>query len=355
MMNRIADNSLSISPLEAFVRDYVDARDGVWEEIEPQVYDLLIGPDMLEVAFDPEALPEHPLAQLASLGSPLFDRLLADAADRWRSARLYRIGLNLHPHDLESRLRRAISFPPKAFARIDRVRALTFPQAVFWFKATFIGDQKEEEILPIGFDLHYLRETRQLDALLSPARLSQDPDTTLPEARHANVIAGYRAAREHLVRTVVPLANARRRDWTGRVEKQIARMSAYYAQLRREAADQATRTADTSAGAARASERRESIDREEALRISELRQKSSVRAKLNLASLMVVHQPKLLINATVVDQDRAVGGLEVVWDALSESIEAVPCPSCGQSTYSFRINRTGLSCEGCVGTGRARR
>ena len=64
------------SPLEEFVRDYVDVTGGVWDEIEPQVYDLLLpaegasaetsrsvdGREIVRVAFDPEAIPEHPAA-----------------------------------------------------------------------------------------------------------------------------------------------------------------------------------------------------------------------------------------------------------------------------------------------------
>src|ERR1700680_3547999 len=65
-MTRLIQDPLS--PLEQFVRDYVEARAGAWDEIEPRVYDLLIGPEIIQVAFDPEALPEHPSAQLASLG-----------------------------------------------------------------------------------------------------------------------------------------------------------------------------------------------------------------------------------------------------------------------------------------------
>src|SRR5665213_1853411 len=42
MVSRIEQD---ISPLEQFVRDYVEARNGVWDEVEPQVYDLLIGPE----------------------------------------------------------------------------------------------------------------------------------------------------------------------------------------------------------------------------------------------------------------------------------------------------------------------
>src|SRR5438094_1063483 len=103
------------TPLEVFVRDYVETTGGAWDEVEPQVYDVLLpaeaaeqpldvgGREILRIAFDPEALPEHPGAQLASFGTPLIDRLLADAVQRGRSAQFYLIGLNLAPHDLARR------------------------------------------------------------------------------------------------------------------------------------------------------------------------------------------------------------------------------------------------------------
>ena len=43
---------------------------------------------------------------------------------------------------------------------------LHFPQAVFWFQAAFISDQKEQEIMPIAMDMHYGRPVRHLEALL---------------------------------------------------------------------------------------------------------------------------------------------------------------------------------------------
>src|SRR5690348_1881440 len=89
------------SPLEDFLREYADVTGGVWDEVEPQVYDLILPsldpegaggePAIVRVAFDPEAIPEHPGAQLASFGTPLVNRLLADAVDRGRHARLYRV------------------------------------------------------------------------------------------------------------------------------------------------------------------------------------------------------------------------------------------------------------------------
>ena len=314
-MTSVFQHPLCFSPLEQFVREYVETVDGAWEEIEPQVYELLTDRELLRVTFDPEALPEHPGAQLASLGSPLIDRLLSDAARRWGSAHFYRIGLNWHLQDLQGRASRTVSLPPGGELRIERVRVMSFPQAVFWFKATFSGDQKQEEILPIGIDLHYQREVRQLGPLLADGRLSTSPEAMLAEARHAGLASGYRTARGHVLRTVTSLANSCRREWAGRLERQIARISHYYTQLREEADEYArrsqlrarkTETDGEDDAALRAASRREAISREESLRIAELRQKSSVRVAIALASLLLVEQPKLQISGSVNVKGRAL-------------------------------------------------
>jgi hypothetical protein len=346
-MSRTIDEPLS--PLESFLRDYVEARDGIWDEIEPKVYDALIGPDIIQVAFDPEALPEHPRAQLASLGSPLFDRLLSDAADRWSSARFYRVGLNLQPQHLASQLRRAITLPANWAAEIERVRAMNCPQAIFWFTATFSSDQKEQEMLRVGLDLHYAREVRQLDALLAFNRLSEAPEVPLPETPHVSLASGYEIARRHAARSVASLANARRRDWSGTIQKQIARMSGYYAQLRQEAVEQTARSTDAAVAEARKQSRREAIDREERLRIAELRRKSALCVQVKLSRLMIVQQPKLVISLKLASPGRlpAPAKLEATWDPISNSMEAIPCLKCGQPTFEFETDRAGLKCTRC--------
>jgi hypothetical protein len=129
------------SPLEDFVRANLETGGGAWDEVEPQVYDVLLPtadgagevrpaePGLLRVAFDPEALPEHPGAQLASFGTPFVDRLLEDAIRRGRRGQFYLVGLNLLPHDLVRRVRRALTLTPPLELAVERVRALHFPQA----------------------------------------------------------------------------------------------------------------------------------------------------------------------------------------------------------------------------------
>ena len=352
------------SPLEGFVRDYADVSGGVWDEIEPQVYDLLLpvegaGPETLRmdreivrVAFDPEAIPEHPAAQLASFGTPLMDRLLRDAMQRGCFAQIYVVGLNLAPHDLAGRVRRAYSVPANMQLHVERVRPLHFPQAVFWLQATFVSDQKEQEIVPVALDLHSGRQVRHLDALLDHARLSEMPSTSFLEARRMSLASAYILARDQALRTITSLANARHRQQSEHTEKQITRMSRYYADLLGELEDQLARASALKKGSddiAKFASRRDALEREEKVRVAELRQKSSLRVQVRLLNVLVIEQPKLLIHATLQAEKRDTERMELIWDPLTEALEAVSCPQCQRPTFALALSRLNkIACPDCV-------
>ncbi|MBV9122585.1 MAG: hypothetical protein JO112_04445 [Planctomycetes bacterium] len=352
------------SPLEEFVREYVETIGGAWDEVEPQVYDVLLpvgeasspsAAEVLRMAFDPEALPEHSGAQLASFGTPLIDRLLNDAVQRGRYAQFYFLGLNLAPHDLAARVRRAITLAPNLELRVERVRPLFFAQAVFWFQITFVSDQKEHEILPLAMDLHYGRPVRHLEKLLDFSRLTEHPPQPLPEARRLSLAAAYPLARAEVIRILAPLANTRERDLRERLDRQAARMARYYADLGSELDEQEHRARGGEEARERLAARREAIDREQRLRLAELRQKNTLRVQLHLLNLLVIQQPKLLATCGIALSDprtpaRPPGRLELVWDPLLESLEAAPCPACGRPSFAFGLTRTGGAvCPTCAG------
>ena len=170
-----------------------------------------------------------------------------------------------------------------------------FPQAVFGFEATFVGDQKEQDVLSTAVDLHHARQVRHLEALLDRSRLAEGPWEPLPEAPHGGLASAYPVARDRVIRTVSALANARARELNERLARQLGRMARYYADLRAEVAEQATKArVRADADAARFAARLEGLDREEHVRGAELRQKSALRVQLRLITLLVVRQPKLL-------------------------------------------------------------
>jgi len=354
------------SPLETFFHDYVEAAGGLCDQVEPQVYDVLLpsagtadeldpaGRDVLRVAFDPDAIPEHPGAQLAGFGTPLVDRLLKNAMHAGRRAEAYFNGLNLAPHDLSGRVGRALRLTDGLELTFHTARPLHFAQAVFWFEATFISDQKEQEILPIAMDLHSARQVRHLEQLLDYDRLAEEPSGYLVEARRRSVAAVYPAAREQVVRTIASLANTRRRELDRRLTRQIGRMKRYYEDLRGELDAQVRRARSRDADVSKFALRREAVDREERLRVAELRQKSALRVQLRLSNLLVVHQPKLLVRSAISSAHRpaAAAQLDLVWDPLTERLEAVACPRCGGPTYVFQLDRRSrVACPNCVGSG----
>lgn len=355
-----ATSGVELSPLEQFVRAYLEVTGGAWEEVEPQVYDMLLPPGvegtgpsatggMLRISFDPEALPDHPGAQLASFGTPFIDGLLGQALKRGRSARFWMIGLNQMPHDLETRVRRALPVAAPGELRIERVRVLGFPQTVFWFRIEFVSDQKEQMVAPVAIDLHYGREVRQLEPLLDAARLAEQPAQPLPEVRHVSVAAAYAAAWAEAQRTITTLANIRNRELEERCQHQLGRMHQYYADLRSELQEQARRGRPADDAEARLGQRRAALDREEQQRVAELRQKSTLQVSVSLLQLLQIQQPKLLVETTLTPAKRPPGRLEVVWDPLSETVEAPPCPSCSRPGYAFDVDRLGhVVCPSCV-------
>ncbi len=349
------------TPLEDFVRSYVETIGGAWDEIEPQVYDLLLPrsqkpglweAEELRVTFDPEALPEHPGSQLASYGTPLVERLLADAVERGRFAQLYLLGLNLAPHDVSGRVRKALALGPGLEFQMERARALHFAQALFWYQATFISDQKEHEVLPVALDLHYGRQVRHRDKLLEEERLAEQPALPLPEAPRLSLAAAYPLARDEVLRTLATLAHARDRELRDRLQRQVARMKRYYADLRQELDHPGGRGKSSDEALARRTARRQAIDHEERLRIAELHQKNSLRVHLRLLNALVIQQPKLLLKGTLAAAKRPPAPLQLVWDPLTEALEAVPCPGCRRPTFSLRMSRQGtLGCPSCLKPG----
>ncbi|HEX7446125.1 MAG TPA: hypothetical protein VF306_01195 [Pirellulales bacterium] len=347
------------SNLEQFVRDYVEVAGGVWDEIEPQVYDLLLpagdaepggpgNPEIPRIAFDPEALAEHPRAQLASFGTPMVNRLLDDAVERGRHARFYLLGLNLAPHQLAARVAWSLTLSEGLRMTVERVRPLYFPQAVYWFEATFTSDQKEAELVPVAVDLHYGRQVRHFEQLLDRSRLTESPSLWLPDAPCVSRADAYRLARDEVARTLIGLANTRARELGEHVERQIERMRRYYDDLDRELDESGRRAASRGDDEQRFAERRQAVQRERTLRIDELRRKSTLVVRLRLLNWLLVRQPKLWLRLALESSDGNAGQCECVWDPLLESLEAVPCAACRKPTLELDLSRVGTAvCPEC--------
>ncbi|MBI4671931.1 MAG: hypothetical protein HY741_09745 [Chloroflexi bacterium] len=346
-----------MDPLEEFLVEYVDTAGGIAEAIEPQVYDVLL-PDAdkpLRATFDPEALPEHPNAQLLTFGSALLDELLARAQTGGRIGVAFLDDVHLAPHAFETRVRHEISLPQGVSLQLQTTRPLYVTHTLFWFETTYTSDEKEQVLYPLGIERYYGRAVRYLEPLLESERLSELRRWAFPDAPARPLDQAYLAAREHVVRTVTAEANQRSAQLSSRQTQQRERMTNYFADLRAELTERLSklesRGDDASEERESLRQRLDALAREETLRLDELQRAARLRVQIELLNLLHVKIPRLFVNAQLGFETKHLPvPLTLTWDPLTEKTDPFPCPHCQQPTLELRLTRRDeLRCPRCEG------
>ena len=348
-------------PLEKFLLDYFDIVGGAWQPAEPQVYDVMLplvlvdrigiaAPDeMVRLAFDPEALADHPGAHLMAFGNPLLDRIFEHAQTLGQSARVYLTGFNLSPHDLPATLRRSLQTPADVGLAPGAPRVYQFTQAIFWFQATFISDEKEHSTFPVGVDLHYGRLARHLEEVLRSAVVSETRPFPYPDAPRIALARAYQVARDEATGTVAVAASARLAELQQVLQRETQRVRRYFADLRAELRERQARAEAKGEDAARFISQQDALDREEQAQISELTRKMALRVQARLLNVLWVIQPKLRIRVRLVSPGGASGETDVVWDPALQKVEATVCAQCGRPTLALALTRAGaVVCPECA-------
>ena len=348
------------SPLEGFLQDHVEAVGGLWEEIEPQVYDVL-WPDedeSVRMTLDPDALPEHPSAGLLAFGNPILDQLLEGARARGRVALAYLADVHLTPHALERRVRPDLALPEGAVLQVEAVRPLYVTHTLFWFEATFLSDEKEQALYSAAVDSYYGRTVRHLGPLLEGERLSEARPWPYPDAPALGLSISYLKAREQVMRTMTAEANNRKGEMKGRLVLQTERMVRYFTDLKEELEERLEKTVARGEDGESLRLRLEGLGREEALRLEEMGRKTMLRVHLKLINLLHLKIPWLFLTTHLMAA-KGKGAranapalevpLNLTWDPLLEKTNALDCPGCGHPTYTLVwTRRRELGCPACA-------
>jgi hypothetical protein len=343
-------------PLEQFLIQYVDAVGGLADEIEPQVYDVLMpnADTPQRIAFDPDALAENPSAQLLTFGSALLDEWLEKAQTRGRIGFAFLDDVHLQRHAPRQRIARDLVLPDPVTLRIENIRPLYVTHSLFWFEVTYLGDEKEQSLHPIAVDRYYGRQVRYLDELLDSDRLTDTRRWAFADAKSLPLDQAYLAARDAVVRTVRAEVNTRRHQAQTRLAEQTERMKRYYSDLRAELAERIERATTRGDEIESLRLRQDALNREEAFRLEELQRKAQLHVQLKLMNLLHIKIPRLFINTRVVAADvkrlPAIHptSLTLTWNPLIEKTDALVCPNCQHPTFELRLSRQGaLHCPEC--------
>lgn len=353
----MATTEMERTPLERFVLEYVEAAGGAWDEVEPGIYDVILPSelgsalelpvgDVSRFAFDPEALADYPEAQLMMFGNTSLERIFEEAQGRGQVARVYLPAGNLAPHDLRSQVARSLKLDPGLELSLGEVRAYHFHACLLWFEATFISDEKEQDIVSVGIERFHGRPIRHLEQTLRQHGVAAAPALPYPDATSLPLPQAYALAREEAMRSLQVAAHARLAELEASYRRQAERIGAYFADLRAELAQRAARAARRGENPERFGDQSRALALEEQARLRELRQKLALKVQVRLLNLLHVAQPKLLLQLRVGRPKQAPQVLPAVWDPLAQVLEAVPCPTCGRPTLSL-IARATLGCPAC--------
>lgn len=334
--------------LEAFVEAYAQTLGGLAErdaQGDLVILDPVSGKLRLLV-FEPEGLAERPEAELVAPGSVALEELLGHARQR---GRVSRVRLEVPPvpdRTVAASVIRALQIP-EADIQIERLHWLEAEYAAFLFRAAFVCDVREEELLEIVLDRSTGRLVRRWDELRAAGSLHEGPP-------HESVLAGqplraaYELARAEVLRKLSAQVTQHQRSLSQWRQREALRLRRYHQELSDELTQRAQKEHDEARRAALLG-RIEANQLEESRWVRELDTKYALSVELECASLLLVGVPKALVTCSVKDPKRLrQAQLEPMWNLAARAVEPLDCPRCGQPGFAFAWSHTGLACNRCT-------
>ncbi|MEI6043237.1 MAG: hypothetical protein WCS37_02480 [Chloroflexota bacterium] len=348
-----------VESLEQFLQEYVDLVGGLWEEVEPQVYDVLWPETEQPKRFtvDPEALAEHPTAQFLTFGLPLLDDMLEQAQKRSLATQVYLDQFHLNPHNLTQQIQRDLTWPEGLQAHFGPAQPRYVTHSVFWFEVTYQSEDRTQSIYTSIIDRYYGRLVRylELNEVLDNPLLDIQRSWSHPDAVSIPLEDSYLMARERILRNVIPEANNQQALWQERQAQQLVRAKNYFKDLRAELAERVERAKTRKEPVEELLHRGEAIEREAALRLEELQRVTPIQVKIRLLNVLHIKIPRLFVEVKLLAPTShktalpEIAPLVISWQPLLEKTDAINCPNCHQPTYVLALlNRQGLlSCPVC--------
>jgi hypothetical protein len=346
--------------LGGFIRACIESAGGAVEAATTGRLDAVLPPD-LEAAAGGRSWVSLALTndiaddsvEMATLGSPFVDALVAFACARGALAEGHLPGGQLKRKGLKAEAERTLLFSNCRTRYFDN--EITMMQAAtmqFDFKVAFVSEERRERIYSVpvnGVSGHF---DAALAARLNELPISDESDVALPSAPRVSVPTAYEAARHALSQMVEADAARQQQRVRRRFAVELARTRDYYAgviqSLERRRNRERRNAAGPGSGIA-GLERKIAAAREERERkLRELGDSYGIRTRARLASVRLLWRPKVFFRLTI-ERGTAVRSLTLVYDGLTERLELPACDACRKPAARLRATSSAqLLCPDCV-------
>ncbi len=339
--------------IEAFVLAAVEHLGGAAERRADGLYTILWEAEertrleTRQLAFHPDALEDDADAEMVTHGSPTLDGILHRVGAHGHVAEAFLLLPGGTLRGIQERLVRAYRFHDASWTPGEG-RPWWVPAGVFLFRARFLSDSREEELVEVALNLTDGRLLRRLDEAIERHGLAPEPWEAWPVTAELPVEATWAAASGELERRLLASLGRRRRELEGRLRRETARAGGYYDEIVGELQEQVTLLlpGDPKRAALELKMRAASVEREG--RLAELAAKYRLEVEVALLSVLRLHLPRLIVSGTLAGKRHTVD-LPLVWDPVEQAGEPVRCRRCATFTYEVGLARSGApACPACL-------
>lgn len=350
-----------MSPLEDVVLRYIRTTSGDYDEVEPQVYDVMLPKsasdelkfgnesEIVRITFDSEALEDYPQSQFLAFGHPSLDQILDNSQRQGRCGKVYLSGYNLSPYDLFAMAKKGLSLPRDISLEFGKTRILHFTSYFFWFQATFSSDQIFQYSFEVGIDRYYNRIIRRLDELCQEATLSSESPYFYPDAGGVDRNTAYSKAKMEVVGKLQSLAHQHKEMLSSLLEKETRQISSYFHSLALELGEKKGKFPTESKERNAIEQQIKALHLEKEARLLELRKKMTLKTELKLTNILTVIQPKIQLSIALATRRGYRKESTLLWNPHTSSIEPIACPTCMRPTLELTLSPNGsISCPNCL-------
>jgi len=369
--------------LETFVLRFAESRGalldrpayGLVEVVLPEEVSQLLGVDgYLCLAFDEGVAVAHPEATHLTYGHPLVDQMTEAAREVGHAVHWYINQVRLEKPDLFEVIRNEIGLANARLRpeREGQPRPQLHHYLRFNFKAAFVSDEKQEQLVSVLMDVNSGQPAWELDEAWGQVFLETEPRLTdvrqaalswhsngpgrasaattsgaiTPLAQDSLQVLQERAA-QAVARKAAPVLETLQKRTARRLELDLARLQTYYDDTEADLRRRLDRTGDES----RRRSLEEKLDFAQADRehkLADARAKYRLRLLLDPINVALISQPKLSL-ALWIENRYASVARQVIWDPLLHRVEPMLCDSCQVPSFHLHLCANGhLVCNECV-------
>lgn len=343
--------------VQQFITQCIEKAGGVVETRAPNLLDVLLPPpleaigrgkSLLSLAVDTEALSVEPESELATIGSPLMDALIAFASARGTTAIGHILPRRLRKKGLREEIERALVFS-NCRVRYDAsepdLRCTYYLQ--FNFRVTFLSEERRERIIAIPVNLWSNQPNLPLAEGLATLAVGEEKSMALLDTSRVSPEAAYETACRALRQQVSQEIAQHEARIKRRFVVEFSRISDYYKQVTQELQRRQEREEDE--------KRRHSLaqkvlaaqsERERKLR--ELGETYRLRLRAQLTSARLLSQPKTFTRVFL-DRGQMTRTLSLAYDSVLERLEPPICEACRCETARVHVSSsTQVLCAPCA-------